>query len=203
MGFGNIFSQLFISLHQLTLNPHVTPEGRQQLGNLISSPSLGGALKMRQFNPMSHSEIIAFIYLFSLHNPFWTHTRYTAWYMRSNRVLSSGNSPHCEGRDRPVKNPAVECIMCPGEQLSQGRYFPGIFTDEFTNQRSEGRAPSSFLYSYHQCPLSSRPLLSQTPRLLHNTLSFPQALFTHFVGQKLPMAFSFEDSVLGPGDLWP
>lgn len=32
--------------------------------------------------------------------------------------------------------------------------------------------------------LSSRCLLDQTPGLLHNPLPFPQALFTHFLGQQ-------------------
>lgn len=34
-------------------------------------------------------------------------------------------------------------------------------------------------------PPSSRPLLDQTPWLRHNALPFPQALFTHFVGQQI------------------
>ena len=97
--------------------------------------------------------------------------------MRSNKVLSSGNSAHREERDKHVKNSTVECIMCMDDQLSQGRNcFSGIFTDKLTNQRSESRAASSFLYSY----LPFLPALKVLPnsRLLHNPSPFPKALFT-------------------------
>ena len=35
--------------------------------------------------------------------------------MRSNKVLSSGDSAHCEERDKHVKSSTVECIMCPDD----------------------------------------------------------------------------------------
>lgn len=75
VGLGTISSLLFVSPHWLTRNPHMLGGGLwkednslplcfSHLGNL-SSPRLGGALKIRQFNPKSESEVISFICPFS------------------------------------------------------------------------------------------------------------------------------------------
>ena len=92
--------------------------------------------------------------------------------MRSNKVLSSGNSAHREERDKHVKSSTVECIVCMDDQLSQGtNCFSGIFTDKLTNQRSESRAASSFLYFY----LPFLPALKVLPKSDSQTSTQPFA----------------------------